>query len=225
MWWWPAPVMHPICNNPPRWPTPSAPTSIVRSGPDARSAGHRIQNHSDADNRTPKASCSRPVAANTGSRARPEASPETVLTGPTARGRARRGRRATARRCLVGGADRRQRPPHHGGEGHRYTGHVTPTGSAPPQPDGQGAFAGVGVGGDVSQVVGHQQCRRQQPHQHGGEPHYRLGPTGASGRSRCRRWPPVRRTRRRTPHPARRSRRVLGHRCRTSPRPDRPLRP
>ena len=191
------------------------------------SDGQRHPQPQGADNSTPKASCSRPVAASTGSRARPSASPETIRTGATASGRRQQGQERDGRVPPGDGAGHGQQGPHqHPGEREPDAGRRSTTrpGRGPTR-TASVRLPAARVGGDVPQVVGQQQRGGQQAHRHGGEPHDRHGRAGGSGRRRCRRWPPARRTRRRTARPTRRSRRDGARRCRTSRRPGRPRRP
>ncbi len=79
---------------------------------------HGIQNQRETDSRAPKTNCRRPVAARTGSSARPEASLLTILTGATARGsgQQRGGRRGRAKGVDSAG-DRHQAPDQHPAKG------------------------------------------------------------------------------------------------------------
>ncbi len=100
----------------------SAPTALTPIG------CHRIQSHTESREERPNTICSRPVAARTGSNARPEASLATIRTGATTSGRASSGRSATTVRgedSTLDTDDSDQTS--HGGEGHQDTGHVEPS--------------------------------------------------------------------------------------------------
>ena len=157
------------------------------------------------------------MAASTGRRARPSASPRASLDRRSGQGQRDERQEDEDGQFAVDHAGHGQDPPGQNAEERQsHAGRVAPAAGPPADPDGQGPLAAS---------RGRWRCpagcwptaarwRAAPP-----PPRPTTPPAGRAAPSRrrtSRRSPPGRRRRRRTPRPARRSRRAGGHRCRTS---------
>ena len=109
---------------------------------------------SPAPSRTPYASCSLPVPCRTGTRPRPTTPERTAAAGAWASGAASSASSAHGATTATA---------HRGGERDDHQRRVERAGAPVAEHDRQGALAGVDVGRDVAQVVGHQDRARQRP--------------------------------------------------------------